>query len=538
MKTLIALLLAVFLAVAVAQVTPPDPNPPVPTQPVQPDPTQPVQPEPPVIPTQPEPVPIPVPVVPVAPVPPTQQPTAPAQPLKPVPAPKPVTPKPVVMPAPKPVAPKPVVTPAPKPVAVKPAPKPVASLPLELRLETTEAEIRNGQIRNVLIVRSFQMPTKSVALSRKNQKPSPGLENAMQSAWRGLARNPQDAVWSFEKSSRSWIATQQSAWTVDTKQSRAFILEALKYNKPSARIVVQRSPPKRNVQDWYTKGIRYHFGGGESTFYGSSSFRVTNIVAGARQIDNITIAAGANFNFNRDVGISKELGFVDGYIIKGGILEKDIGGGICQVSSTVWRAAYNAGLPIIQRNYHSYRVQYYDPPGFEATVFSPYKNLIFKNDTGAPLFVQVSWYLRSSKLQMDFFGVKPDRQVSISKGFISNIKAPPPARFVADPEVRLGRAKRLSGAERGMNVRINRVVRYNSGSILRDTTFSSYVPWGELWAVNPNDARLGSTIKVPNAMTLPSTVMATARPTAIIATSRAMLPTLSQPAAGGAPERP
>jgi vancomycin resistance protein YoaR len=520
MKAFIAMLLVAVLAVAAAQVAPTDPNVPVaPTQPV-PDPIVPIQPaiEPAIpVPEPTLPAPMPAPVNPTQPAAPTQQPTAPAQPLKPVPAPKP----------------------SPKPVAAKPASKPVATLPLELRLETTEAEIRNGELRNVLIIRSFKLPSKSVTLSRKNQKPSVGLETAMQNTWRSVARNSADAVWVFEKSSKTWIATQQSAWSVDTKLSRAFVLEALKYNKPSARIVVQRSNPKRNLSDWHKSGVRYHFGGGESYFRGSSSFRMTNIVAGAKQIDNITIAAGANFNFNRDVGISKELGFVDGYIIKGGILEKDIGGGICQVSTTVWRAAYNAGLPIVQRNFHSYRVSYYDPPGFEATVFSPYKNLIFKNDTGAPLFVQVTWYLRAQKLEMNFFGRKPDRKVSISDGYIYNVRPPPAPRFVADPEIKFGRAKRLSGAERGMNVRINRVVRYNTGTVARDTTFSSYVPWGELWAVHPNDARVRKNISVPNAMSLPSlpNAVASSTPSPMTFITAAQLPTLSKPAVGGAPEQ-
>jgi vancomycin resistance protein YoaR len=515
MKAFLALLIMAILAVATAQVTQPDPSaPPAPIQPV-PDPVVPTDP-PPVTPDPTLPNPVPAPSNPVQPAAPTQQPTAPALPLKPVATPKP----------------------APKPVVVKPKPKPVVAVPLELRLETTEQEIRNGQLRDVLIVRTFKLPVKSVALSRKNQKPSVGLETAMQNTWRGLARDSADATWVFEKESKTWIATQQSAWAVDTKLSRAFVLEALKYNKSSARIVVQRSAPKRNLADWHKTGIRYFFGGGESFFRGSSDFRVTNIIAGARQIDNITIAAGANFNFNRDVKISKELGFVDGYIIKGGILEKDIGGGICQVSTTVWRAAYNAGLPIVQRNYHSYRVHYYDPPGFEATVFSPYKNMIFKNDTGAPLFVQVTWYLRSQKLEMNFFGAKPDRKVSISEGYIYNVRPPPAARFIADSTIRLGRAKRLSGAEKGMNVRINRVVRYNTGTVARDTTFSSYVPWGELWAVNPNDARVRHNIPVPNAMRLPNipNAVASSLPSPMTLITAVQLPTLSKPAVGGAPE--
>ncbi len=524
MKALIAMFLVAILAVAAAQqTTPVDPTVPAPTVPTTPpnptdpppvNPTDPVNPSDPVPPADP----VPTPVPPTDPVPTPVQPTPPApKPVTP-PAPKPVTP------APKPVAPPPRPTdpvPTPKPVA-PPAQKPVVGQPLELKLETTEPEIRNGAIRDVLIVRTFKMPSKSVTLSRKNGKPSVGLENAMQAAWRSLRRNSENATWIYEKSSKSWVAVQQSAWRINEQQSRAFVLEAIKYNKTSARIVVQRSAPSRNVQDWYNKGIRYHFGGGESFFRGSSDFRVTNIIAGARQIDNTYIAAGATFDFNRDVKISKELGFVDGYIIKGGILEKDIGGGICQVSTTVWRAAYNAGLPITQRNYHSYRVVYYDPPGFEATVFSPYKNMKFRNDTEAPLFIQVTWYLRSQKLEMQFFGAKPDRRVSISRGYISNVRPPPATRFIADPTIRLGRAKRLSGAERGMNVSIYRTVRYNSGRVAKDTTFSSYVPWGELWAVNPNDSRIRANVRVPNASVLPSTTIATSSPVlnpALIVTS-------------------
>jgi vancomycin resistance protein YoaR len=515
MKALVALVLAVLLAVAVAQPT--DPNAPVspsPSQPTTPDPNAPTTPPDPTLPP-----PVPAPTNPVEPAPPTptQQPTEPAQPLKPVPAPQPV----------KPAAPKPTAKPAAKP-APKPAPK---FVPLELRLETTEQEIRNGELRDVLIVRTFAVPAKSTALSRQNKKPSAGLETVMRNAYASLYRVSREAVW--VRDGTNWIATQQSAWRVDERTSRAFVLEALKFNKPSAKIVVQRSRPARNVQDWHAKGIRYHFGGGESRFVGSSSFRVTNIIAGARQIDNITIAAGGIFNFNRDVKISKELGFVDGYIIKGGILEKDIGGGICQVSTTVWRAAYNAGLPILQRNYHSYRVVYYDPPGFEATVFAPYKNLIFRNDTGAPLFVQVTWYTRSARLEMHFFGAKPDRRVDISRGSISNLRQPPAPRFVADPEVRLGRAKRLSGAERGMNVRIDRVVRYNTGRVARDSTFSSYVPWGELWAVNPQDARVRNNVPVASTSSLPVNT-STGDLSAIVAP---LVPSLSKPAEGGAPER-
>jgi vancomycin resistance protein YoaR len=396
---------------------------------------------------------------------------------------------------------KPAVKPA---QPAKPAEKPMTAKPLELLLDTTEPEIRGGQLRELQLTRAFAMPQNSVSVSRKATRISSGLEDAMRGATRSLRRDSQNALWVFDKTSRSWVARQSSSWSVDLDATKANVLEALKYNKSSAKIVVRRNPPARNVQDWYARGIRYYFGGGQSNFFGSPPFRVQNIVAGSRQLDNVYIAPGEVFDFNRRVQISTQLGFVDGYIIKGGLLEKDIGGGICQVSTTLFRAAYNAGLPITQRNFHSYRVHYYDPVGFEATVFSPYKNLKFRNDSGSPLFMQVTWYTRAQRLEINFFGAKPDRRTTVSAPYVYNVRPAPRARFVPDPTVRLGRIKRISGAERGMNVRITRTVRYNTGRNQTDYTNSSYVPWGEIYAVNPRDYRVAAKPRPPSAFVVPA----------------------------------
>ncbi len=440
------------------------------------------------------------PTSPTQPIDPPQPPSDPS-PSEPVPEPQPTLPAPQPIPAPpkpKPVPAKPAAKPA------KPPEKPITTKPLELLLDTTEPEIRGGQLRDVQITRAFAMPQNSVTVSRQATRISSGLADAVRGSTRSIRRNAENAVWVFDKTTRSWVARQSSAWSVDQDATRANVLEALKYNKSSTKIVVRRNPPARNVQDWYARGIRYYFGGGQSNFFGSASFRVQNIVAGSKQLDNIYIAPGEVFDFNRRVQISTQLGFVDGYIIKGGLLEKDIGGGICQVSTTLFRAAYNAGLPITQRNFHSYRVQYYDPVGFEATVYSPYKNLKFRNDTGAPLFLQVTWYTRAQRLEMNFFGAKPDRRTAVSAPYVYNVRPAPRARFVPDPTVRFGSVKRISGAERGMNVRITRNVRYNDGRNLTDYTNSSYVPWGEIYAVNPRDFRVNAKPRSPNALIVPA----------------------------------
>ena len=171
------------------------------------------------------------------------------------------------------------------------------------------------------------------------------------------------------------------------------------------------------------------------------------------------------------------------------------------------RAAYAAGLPIVQRSNHSYRVHYYDPPGMEATVFSPYKNLRFKNDTASPMFIQMTWYTRSQRLELHFFGAKPDRKVSITDPYIYNVRPPAGPRYQADPAVRLGRVRRIDSPERGMSVTINRSVRYDDGRKLSDVTRSTYVPWGAIYAVNPLDYRVAPPRPVkPPVVTVPRAV--------------------------------
>jgi hypothetical protein len=135
-------------------------------------------------------------------------------------------------------------------------------------------------------------------------------------------------------------------------------------------------------------------------------------------------------------------------------------------------------------------VHYYDPPGFEATVFAPYKNLKFTNDTGSPLFLQVTWYTRSQRLEMNFYGPKPDRSVSVSKSFVFNVKPPAAPRLQADERVLYGRTRLIDTPVNGMDVNIYRTVKLNSGEVRKDRTFSRYVPWGAIYGAHPQDPRV------------------------------------------------
>ena len=120
-------------------------------------------------------------------------------------------------------------------------------------------------------------------------------------------------------------------------------------------------------------GVKELVGSGYSTYSGSIENRVFNVSHGASKINGVLIPPGETFSFNKTVGdITAATGFKQAYVIKSGRTVLDDGGGICQVSTTLFRAALNAGLPIVNRTAHAYRVGYYEqgfPPGIDATIY-------------------------------------------------------------------------------------------------------------------------------------------------------------------------
>jgi len=369
--------------------------------------------------------------------------------------------------------------------------KPAVSVkePLTLKLVTSEQRIKGGKLETLTLAGSFVLNKASVQRSRKYGKISSALEPKLEKLFARLnKREPRSAYFSNVKG--NWIGQQQTGWKVDAKKTRENLLEALKKGHSEAKIVLELTPPNRSVKDFFDRGIRFHFGGGQSSFAGSPEFRVKNILVGANKIDQRYIEAGDEFNFGAYVGdIDKKNGFVPGLIISGGTLALEDGGGICQVSTTIFRAAYLSGLPITERHEHSHVVHYYDPIGLEATVYTPQKNFKFKNDTAKALFIQADYNAKKQTLRFDLFGVQPDREVTVSKPLLSNYQRAAEPTYSADPSVRLGRSRRIDVAERGVTVNISRRVKMAAGEVRKDNLKSVYKPWGEVFAVSPQDAR-------------------------------------------------
>lgn len=360
----------------------------------------------------------------------------------------------------------------------------------KLVLSTKEPRIEKGALRETAVVKSYPLKPELIARSKRLGRLSTSLFPRLNNVFNAIdARTPKEAY--FVNDGGRWIARQQTGWTVDRAATKANLLKAAKAGKDTAEIVLKLTEPGRSVRDWAKRGILFHVAGGSSNFAGSPPFRVQNISVGAKKLEERYVEPGEEFDFNAYVGeIDRKNGFVPGYVIAGGTLSKEDGGGICQVSATIFRAAYQGGFPITERHEHSHRVRYYDPVGYEATVYAPTKNFKFKNDTKAPLFIQATMDRANNTLRFDLFGARPDRKVTVSRPVVTNFKPAAKPSFSADPNVAPGRARQVDVPSQGMTVRITRRIVTKDGKVRKDRTVSVYKPWGAVYAVNPGDRRV------------------------------------------------
>ncbi|MEW6421305.1 MAG: VanW family protein [Deinococcota bacterium] len=370
-----------------------------------------------------------------------------------------------------------------------PAPEP-SLLRLQLRLSAPEPLLVGDRVERPLTERRFtvQVPGELATRLRTSGDFSP-IRAALERVYAQVeARRARDVRFFWEGG--RWVARAQTGWKVDRERTEARLREALGRGEAGSALVLRLQAPARSVR-WARKQGLTHLASGQSTFAESPDFRVRNIRVGASKLQGTWVAPGAQFNFNAAVGrIDAANGFVRGYVIAGRSLSLEDGGGLCQVSTTVFRAAHAGGLPITERHAHSYQVAYYDPPGLDAAVYAPAKNLRWRNDTAGPLLVQASWDLGRQVLRIDLFGRPDGRKVWVAAPRQSALRPPPPPAFVADASLSPGEARRLDMPAPGSRVTVVRQVRYANGRVVRDETRSVYRPWGGIFAVSSRHGRV------------------------------------------------
>ena len=377
-------------------------------------------------------------------------------------------------------------------LAAQPAPQPAPAQDLQLTFKGELKKIDDGQLVTAPVTKSWTLPAKWVARSREYNKLSSYLTPYLDRVEKETFVRGRPAK--FEQVGNEWVATDQPEWKLDRPATEAKLLEAIRAGETTLPVVFSEKVPQRSVALLAERGVTRNLASARSSFTGSPDFRVKNIVVGSSKLDYQWVAPGEDFDFNKSMGdINAANGFVPGYIISGGTLALEDGGGICQVSTTIFRALWEAGLPIVERNQHSYRVHYYDPVGYEATVYAPSKNLRMKNDTDAYIFIQASWNTATQKLRFDVFGPDTGRKTQISTPVVTDVKPAAAPTFTPDKRVVLGQQRLLDQPMEGMTSVITRTVTFRDGTSQQDSIKSVYKPWGAVYGVHPSDPRLKQT---------------------------------------------
>ena len=232
-----------------------------------------------------------------------------------------------------------------------------------------------------------------------------------------------------------------------------------------------------------------------SYFRGSGQPRMQNIKAAAAKFHGLLVAPGEVFSMAQALGdVSLENGFTEAMIIYNGRTIKGVGGGVCQVSTTLFRAAFFAGFPILERTPHAYRVSYYEQTvsgrdetlaGLDATVYFPLVDLKFTNDT--PYWLLMETYVNTSaqRITWKFYSTKDGRTVDWTTTGPVNIVPAPEALFQENPDLSPNEIKQVDWAADGADVSVTRVVTRDGSVISNDVFRTHYLPWQAICDYGP-----------------------------------------------------
>jgi vancomycin resistance protein YoaR len=339
------------------------------------------------------------------------------------------------------------------------------SAPLKLTLETTRWNLRPSRIARLL---------KLPADGRRDLR----IGGQGASAWfialaRRVDKSPVNADWAIG-SSGIRVVPDSPGYLLDVPRSAERLLRAALVTAPelrSAKLIVESAEAERSTAEARAMNIT-GLVAGYKTFYGGEPNRIHNVQLVSRLVDKHVIAPGQTFSFNGATGArTADKGFKEAPVIINGELQTGLGGGVCQVSTTVFNAAYEAGLPILARTNHALYIDHY-PQGRDATVNYPDIDLKFVNDTGNWLLLRT--WVGSSSLTVALYGTPVHRRVvSETKPLV--VTGPPPVKRMRDPSLFAGERVVKEAGEPARSTSVRRRVYDQNGKLIHDAVFySSY----------------------------------------------------------------
>jgi vancomycin resistance protein YoaR len=322
-----------------------------------------------------------------------------------------------------------------------------------------------------------------------------------------VERSPKDADFASTSNGRVRVVPSEDGLALDVVRSAERVLAAAERDQNRVvALALVTEPPKRTTAEAEAMGITGTVGAYE-TFYGGVPNRIHNVQLVAHLVDHKFIAPGATFSFNATTGErSAAKGFLEAPVIVNGELQTGLGGGVCQVSTTVFNAAYEAGLPITARTNHALYISHY-PLGRDATVDYPSTDLKFVNDTGHWLLLRTA--VGPSSLTVALYGTPQHRRV-VSVAAPLRALSPPPLRKTIDATLAPGEVVVDDYGVPAQATSVERKVYASDGKLLSDSTwYSSYVAEPKVIRVGPKKPKPASPTTTTTTTTPTTTTTAT-----------------------------
>ena len=322
-----------------------------------------------------------------------------------------------------------------------------------------------------------------------------GLERALLPMVKAKLRAPVDATFKVVGDRVRVVRSRGGTTLAPVKAQEAVLAAALQPGVRTAAVSLTVLPAAFTTKAAQAMGIREKISTFTTDMGESSANRIWNVHLLGDYLNGTIIKSGQTFSYNKEVGPrTVERGFREGQMIFGGVLIPSIGGGVCQTATTVFNAAFEAGLPIKTRYNHSFYISHY-PVGRDATVSWGGPDLVFRNDLKSAILVKVSY--TNTTFTVSFYGTKQGRRVEASTSTPTN-HTQPQLQYAIDPSAPPNSVRTAAGGGPGFDVNVHRKV-FQDGKLLReDDFFTRYVPQNPTAIYGPGKTPPGPYFYLPS----------------------------------------
>ncbi len=292
----------------------------------------------------------------------------------------------------------------------------------------------------------------------------------------------------FEVSGSKVVAFQlaQTGYELEKEKSVDQIIEAIKKDQKAIELPVKITEPTIASNNPEEIGLKELIGEGTTNFSGSPKNRRHNISVGANSFDGVLVKPGEEFSMIKYLGpVEASTGYLPELVIKEDRTIPEYGGGLCQVSTTMFRATLNAGLNITERQNHSYRVRYYEPPvGMDATIYIPKPDFKFVNNFESHVLIQA--VISGNNLTFKLYGTKDGRRSETTTPYVYDVTGSGEAIYTESPDLAPGEIKKIESAHPGSKASFTYTVFDKDDKLIEEQKFtSSYVPWPARYLYGP-----------------------------------------------------